>query len=63
MTLLLQTKGACDFGPGHLLDVFSQQRQRFVTVLQGFGPGDWAAPTRCAEWSAHDVVATCVTPT
>ena len=56
MTLLLQTKGACDFGPGHLLDVFSQQRQRFVTVLQGFGPGDWAAPTRCAEWSAHDVV-------
>jgi uncharacterized protein (TIGR03083 family) len=56
MTLLLQTKGACDFGPGHLLEVFSQQRQRFVTVLQGFSPGDWAAPTRCAEWSAQDVV-------
>jgi len=56
MTLLLQTKGECDFGPGHLLDVFSQQRQRFVTVLRGFGPGDWAAPTRCAEWSAQDVV-------
>jgi uncharacterized protein (TIGR03083 family) len=54
--LLLRTEGACDFSPGHLLDVFARQRRRFVTVLQGFGPGDWAGPTRCAEWSAHDVV-------
>jgi uncharacterized protein (TIGR03083 family) len=56
MILLLQTKGVGDFDPGHLLDVFEGQRQRFVTVLQGFGPGDWAAPTRCTDWSAHDVV-------
>jgi uncharacterized protein (TIGR03083 family) len=54
--LLLQTKGAGDFDPGHLLDVFEEQRQRFVTILRGFGPGDWAAPTRCTDWSAHDVV-------
>ena len=56
MTLLLQTGGACDFDPGHLLDVWAGQRQRFITVLRGFGPGDWAAPTRCTAWSAHDVV-------
>ena len=56
MTLLLQTRGACDFDPGHLLDVWAGQRQRFITVLQGFGPGDWAAPTRCTAWSAQDVV-------
>jgi uncharacterized protein (TIGR03083 family) len=56
MTLLLQTKGACDFDPGHLLDVFEEQRQRFITLLRDFGPGDWAARTRCTEWSAHDVV-------
>jgi uncharacterized protein (TIGR03083 family) len=56
MTLLLRTKGACDFDPGHLLDVFGGQRQRFVAVLQGFGPDDWAAPTRCGVWSAHEVV-------
>jgi uncharacterized protein (TIGR03083 family) len=56
MTLLLRTKGACDFDPGHVLDVFGGQRQRFVAVLQGFGPADWAAPTRCAAWSAQDVV-------
>ena len=56
MTLLLRTKGACDFDPGHVLDVFGGQRQRFLAVLQGFGPGDWAAPTRCADWSAHEVV-------
>ena len=56
MTLLLRTGGACDFGPEHLLDVFGGQRQRFVAALRGFGPHDWAAPTRCADWSAHDVV-------
>jgi uncharacterized protein (TIGR03083 family) len=54
--LLLQTTGVCDFDPEHLLDVFGRQRQRFVAVLQGFGPDDWAAPTRCTDWSAHDVV-------
>jgi len=54
--LLLQTAGECDFDPGHLLDVFGQQRRRFVAVLQGFGPDDWAAPTRCTHWSALDVV-------
>jgi uncharacterized protein (TIGR03083 family) len=55
-TLLLRTAGACDLGPEHLLEVFGEQRRRFAAVLQGFGPGDWAAPTRCAGWSAHDVV-------
>jgi hypothetical protein len=55
-TLFLHTTGACEFDPEHLLDVFSDQRQRFAAVLQGFGAADWAAPTRCATWSAHDVV-------
>ena len=55
-TLLLQTAGVCHLDPPHLIDVFGDQRQRFVSILQGFGPGDWAAPTRCADWSAHDVV-------
>jgi uncharacterized protein (TIGR03083 family) len=55
-TLLLRTAGACDLDPQRLLEVFGEQRRRFAAVLQGFGPGDWAAPTRCAGWSAHDVV-------
>jgi len=54
--LLLRTAGACDLDPEHLLEVFGEQRQRFAAVLQGFGPDDWAAPTRCADWSAHDVI-------
>jgi uncharacterized protein (TIGR03083 family) len=54
--LLLRADGVCDFDPGHLLEVWGAQRQRFAAVLQGFGPADWAAPTRCAAWSAHDVV-------
>jgi len=47
--LLLRTQGACGLDPGRLLQVFGEQRHRFVTVLRGFGPEDWAAPTRCAE--------------
>jgi uncharacterized protein (TIGR03083 family) len=54
--LILRIHGACDFDPEHLLEVFSEQRLRFVAILQGFGPDDWAGPTRCADWSAHDVV-------
>jgi uncharacterized protein (TIGR03083 family) len=55
-TMVLQTHAPCDFDPEHLLDVYAAQRQWFISVLRGFGPGDWAAPTRCAGWSAHDVV-------
>jgi uncharacterized protein (TIGR03083 family) len=54
--LLLQTTSACDFDPEHMLDVFGRQRQRFVAVLREFGPDDWAASTRCTDWSAHDVI-------
>jgi uncharacterized protein (TIGR03083 family) len=54
--LLLQAGGNCDFDPEHLVEVFGEQRERFVAVLRGFGPDDWTAPTRCAEWSAHAVV-------
>ena len=54
--LALRTEGACDLDPQRLLGVFGRQRQRFAAVLQGFGPDDWAAPTRCTDWSAHDVV-------
>jgi uncharacterized protein (TIGR03083 family) len=56
MTLLLRTKGGCEFDPEHLLDVFGGQRQRFVTILRGFGLDEWAAPTRCTAWSAQDVI-------
>jgi uncharacterized protein (TIGR03083 family) len=55
-SLLLQTRGACDLDPEHLFGVFGEQRGRFVAVLRGFGPDDWALSTRCAKWSAHDVV-------
>ena len=54
--VLLRTAGRCDLDPQRLLGVFGEQRHRFVTVLQGFGPADWAAPTRCTDWSAHEVV-------
>lgn len=54
--LLLRTAGGCDLDPARLLAAFGRQRRRFAAVLRGFGPGDWAAPTRCPGWSAQDVV-------
>jgi uncharacterized protein (TIGR03083 family) len=54
--LLLRTLGPCDLDPHRLLAAFGTQRRRFVAVLQGFGADDWAAPTRCADWSAQEVV-------
>lgn len=54
--LILRTEGACSLDLQHLLAVFTRQRHKFAAVLAGFTPGDWAARTRCAGWSAHDVV-------
>jgi uncharacterized protein (TIGR03083 family) len=54
--LNLRTPGECDLDTEHLLKVFGEQRRRFVEVLRQFSPDDWAAPTRCHEWSAQDVV-------
>ena len=54
--MTLRTDDACDLDTDHLLEVFGGQRRRLIEVLREFGPHDWAAPTRCAEWSAHDVV-------
>src|SRR5579862_6193459 len=54
--LLLRTSGTCDFDVGHLLEVFADQRQLFMEVLAGFDSDDWTAPTRFADWTAHDVV-------
>ncbi len=38
--LVLRTGGAYDLDRQHLLEVFGEQRQRFVAILHGFGPGD-----------------------
>jgi uncharacterized protein (TIGR03083 family) len=53
--MVLRTEGTCAFDLERLLEVFAEQRRQFLAILSGFGPGDWAAPTRCADWSAHDV--------
>lgn len=55
-TLRLRTAGGCDLDPLHLLEAFGRQRRRFAAVLRRFGPDDWAAPTRCADWCAQDIV-------
>jgi uncharacterized protein (TIGR03083 family) len=54
--LILRTRGACQFDPEHLRQVSGEQRQRFGSAVRGFGPRDWAGPTRCPAWSAHAVL-------
>jgi uncharacterized protein (TIGR03083 family) len=54
--LRMRTDGDCEIAAARLLDVFERQRRRFIAELRGFGPDDWAGPTRCADWSAHEVV-------
>src|SRR5262245_58938215 len=61
--LLLRTEGTCDLDPGHLLEVFGRQRQRFVTVLRGFGPDDWAAPPGAPTGPRTTSSDTCATAT
>ncbi|GAS96761.1 uncharacterized protein RMCC_3727 [Mycolicibacterium canariasense] len=31
--------------------------ERLLAVFAGLGPGEWAAPSLCAEWSNHQVLA------
>src|ERR1700743_830136 len=54
--LNLRVPGERDLDGDRLLPLFGEQRRRFAEVLRGFGPDEWAAPTRCREWSAQDVV-------
>ena len=37
-------------------DALRSQRQRFAALLRGLDDDAWAAPSRCADWSVHQVV-------
>jgi hypothetical protein len=54
--LLLRTEGRATSTRGTRWRRRPGSGKRFTEVLRGFSPDDWAAPTRCADWSAHDVV-------
>jgi uncharacterized protein (TIGR03083 family) len=54
--LHLRFPGESDLDTEHFLTVFGEQRRKFIEVLRQFDSDEWAAPTRCREWSAHDVV-------
>ena len=42
-------------GPAVIREALRAQRSRFIATLKSFGPSEWAAGTRCTEWSVHDV--------
>ena len=37
-------------------EALHSQRARLVDLFRGFDDDNWSAPTRCTEWSVHDVV-------
>lgn len=48
--------GGVSFDVNHAVDVFEQQRARFIGQLEQLSPEQWSAPTRCALWSVQHVV-------
>ena len=36
------------------------EREQFADLLEGLTPDQWQAPSLCAGWSVHDVVAHCI---
>lgn len=53
----LATTGPAADGQGRFArDALRSQRERLVTLLAGFDREAWDAPSRCSEWSVHEVV-------
>lgn len=46
-----------DGAPDDVRAPFVRQRRRLAAALEGLGPEQWAAPSRCAGWRVQDVVA------
>jgi uncharacterized protein (TIGR03083 family) len=53
--VLDELRGFSD-GPFAVLEAFRSQRRRFIETLNSFDAPVWSAPTRCTDWSVHDVV-------
>ena len=52
----LRVDGDATFDVNQAIDVFEQQRARFMRQLEGLSAEQWAAPSRCALWSVQDVM-------
>lgn len=42
--------------PAHAAEAIRSHRSRLLAEVQSFTPDDWAAQSRCSEWSVQDVV-------
>ncbi len=49
---LLTFDGGPPVGPAMV-----RQRRRFLSLLRGLTEDQWAAPTRCEDWTVQDVAA------
>ncbi|WP_406314062.1 maleylpyruvate isomerase N-terminal domain-containing protein [Streptosporangium sp. NBC_01639] len=54
--LILTEKTGLSCGPEALHEALYMHRKRLVGRLAELTPADWAAPTRCPQWSVHEVV-------
>jgi hypothetical protein len=51
----LSEKGGVPEGQAQVIDVLIGLRRRFVNVLTSLPDADWERPSRCSEWTVHDV--------
>jgi uncharacterized protein (TIGR03083 family) len=52
----LRTQGDPMLDVFDVVDAFEAHRRRFIGQLEQLPPEAWVAPTRCSEWSVHEVV-------
>ena len=52
----LRIHGDCRFDVLELIDVYEAHRLRFIDQLAEFSTDDWSTPSRCSEWTVHQVV-------
>jgi hypothetical protein len=51
----LSEKAGCGDGPGPVIEAFGAQRRRFIAFLGDLPEPAWRQPSRCSDWSVHDV--------
>lgn len=57
------TRSGVSAGPGPVIDAFATQRARLVLRCRQLDEDEWRTPSRCADWTVHEVIRHLVDPT
>jgi uncharacterized protein (TIGR03083 family) len=54
--LLVTEKQGWTGGPGAVIEGLGAQRRHTLALARDLTPDEWAAPSRCTEWTVHEVL-------